>query len=208
MDDEVTLAELSVRICYDTLPSKELLFNSKFSVYSYAHNEINIPLIATTIRDSKLPFGTYILDNKTPMSGVSDSSKISRIYANYGVGAQKIPYNETWINTKIESDTVAQWAAENEIELLIICAPVFHMVRAYMTLVSSLIDKNLDKKINVYALASKMNEWKDTTISHQGKQVTSYNNFIKLENLRIIKYQEKGDIRSNKEIWNFLVNRY
>tara|TARA_Y100000389_G_scaffold86536_1_gene83216 strand:+ start:2751 stop:3374 length:624 start_codon:yes stop_codon:yes gene_type:complete len=207
MDREIHLADLSVRICFDALPPTDQLYSQNFSVYSFAHNEINIPHIADKIRKSGLNMGTFILDNKVAMSGVSKSSTVEDIYKQYGVLAQKIPYNNTWINTKIEADRIADWAHENKLKYLIVCSPVFHTVRSYMTLVSSLIDKNYDKDIKVYALGAEVVNWKSMTISHQGKKVTSFNEFIKLENDRIKVYQEKGDIKSNDEIWNYIINR-
>ena len=198
------LTRLSIRICLDSIPLK---LNGNTQIYCFAHNDINIPYIANSVKKFSNIYNVNVLKNKSYMSGVSEYKKVQELYKNKDIDTNLINYNEDWINTKIESEAVIDWLIENNVTNVIICAPVFHIVRAFMTLVSSLIDRNYDKKINVYALSGKFNDWNTETISHQGLNKTTFNNFIQIEIDRIIKYSDKGDIKSPKEIWNYIINR-
>lgn len=196
------LARLSIRICLDIIPNK---LDGKTVIYCFAHNNINLKLIADAIKDKSIIYQTYILNNKKYMSGVSQGVEVENFYKSNNINVKLIEYNEDWINTKIESNCVIDWAHKNEVKNIIICAPVFHIVRAFMTIVSSIIEKNIN--INIYALPAMVNNWNNETISHQGLNKTSFNNFIQIELDRIIKYTEKGDIKEPEEIWKYILNR-
>lgn len=192
------LTQLSMRVCYDSIPSD--LKSCDTSVYCFAHNNINIPILANTVKN--LPYSKFILKNKTFMSGVSSFSETSPLYKSSGVDVEPIEYNDTWINTKIEADVVVEWARNQNIKNLIICAPVFHMVRAYMTTVSIILKRKLD--IKVYAAVGKVDDWRKVTITHQGLNKASFNDFIIVEIERILEYQKKGDILETCRIWEYI----
>lgn len=194
------LTQLSIRILYDIIPNS-LLDNTV--IYCFAHNDINIPFIAETIKPLSNRFPIYILKNIGYMSGVSDYKDVFKCYNNFNVSTNLIPYNDNWINTKIESIAVINWCVTNNIKNLIICAPIFHIIRAYMTIVSSLSHHN----INIYAIPAQIKKWSNTTITHQGKNINSFNNFINIELDRIEKYILKGDILEPKSIWDYMLKR-
>lgn len=75
-----------------------------------------------------------------------------------------------------------------------------------MTIVSSLIDIN-SNLINIYSLPAKIDNWNNTTITHQGKNINTFNNFIEIELDRIIKYSGKKDIKKPEIIWEYIMNR-
>lgn len=192
------LTQLSMRICYDYIPDG--LSEDNTSIYCFAHNNINIPIIANAVKN--IPYSKFILENKDFMSGVSSYRDTNLLYKSLGVDVEPIEYDNTWINTKIEADVVVEWARKQNIKNLIICAPVFHMVRAYMTTVSIILSRNLN--IRVYAVAGKIDDWKKITITHQGLNKASFNDFIIVEIERIVKYQEKGDILETDRIWEYI----
>lgn len=192
---------LAIRILSDSIPNhKNRIF------YCYAHNDLNIECMAkSVINNIKEGDKVYILDNKSKMSGVSKSLIVSNQYKNLNINTNKIPYENETINTKIESNAVIEWAKKNNIKDLIICAPPFHILRAFMTIVSSAIDINY--KINIYAITGIVDNWRKMTISHQGLNKTSYNQFIELELDRISIYNKKGDIKNANIIWDYLMRR-
>lgn len=192
---------LAIRVLSDSIPNHK---NRTF--YCFAHNDINIECMAKSVKNiindnDKI----FILDNKSKMSGVSNSSIVSKQYEFFNINTNKIPYDKDSINTKIESNAVIEWAKKNNIKDLIICAPPFHILRAFMTIVSSAIDINY--KINIYTLSGLVDNWRKITISHQGLNKTSFNNFIKLELDRISIYNKKGDIKNANIIWDYLMRR-
>lgn len=195
------LTQLSIRILYDIIPDS--LLDNNTAIYCFAHNDINIPFIATTIQPFSNRFPIYILKNIGYMSGVSDYKDVIALYNSFDISTKVIEYNDNWINTKIESNAVISWCASNNIKNLIISAPIFHIIRAYMTIVSSLSDHN----INIYAIPVKINQWSNITITHQGKNRNSFNNFIKIELERIEKYILKGDILQPNIIWDYMLKR-
>lgn len=201
------LAKLSTRILCDNIPESVLLY-SKTIIYCFAHNDINLPLITKSVFELKKKYNIpcYILNNKEFMSGVSKYDEVKDYYLKNNINVLPISYNNNWINTKIESDAVIDWCIDKNIKNIIICAPVFHITRAYMTIVSSLIDINRNL-INIYSLPAKIDDWKNTTITHQGKNINSFNNFIEVELDRIIQYSEKKDIKKPEIIWEYIMNR-
>jgi hypothetical protein len=106
------------------------------------------------------------------------------------------------INTRIESEALVNWISSNNIHELVICAPPYHTLRAFMTLVSVCIEHNINTKI--YVINGKVNDWNDITITHNGTTKMSFNSVIQLELERIKKYTEKGDIYTCDKIWSYI----
>ena len=52
-----------------------------------------------------------------------------------------------------------------------------------------------------------LNKWSDITITHQGRNRNSFNNFINIELERIEKYILKGDISKPHIIWDYMLKR-
>ena len=202
------LAKLSTRILYDTIPNVITKNNNNNSiVYCFAHNDLNIPLMAKKIVEKNFNLPNYILDNKYLMSGVNSCDCVKEKYAKYNLNFETIPYDENWINTKIESDAVIKWTINKRIKNIIVCAPIFHIVRAYMTIVSSLIDSDSEENINIYALPADIMNWGKKTITHQGKNINTFNNFIEIELKRIEDYTLKSDIKLPNKIWDYILFR-
>lgn len=173
-------------------------------VYCFAHNKINIPCMVRGLKHNITNKMLCILDNKYQMSGVLPCDNNYNIYNSYGFKIETIPYDTSLnsINTRTESEAVVNWIAENNIQRLAICAPPYHTLRAFMTLVSVCIERGLNVKI--YTINGMVDDWNDITITHNGDTKTSFNNVIELELERIIKYTEKGDICVCGKIWNYI----
>lgn len=197
-------SQLSIRIIYDILP-EDLPIDTV--IYCFAHNDINIPYIAQHIKLLSNIYPVYILENINNMSGVSECKSVEKLYNSFSIPIKFIPYDNNWINTKIESKAVIDWCIKNKIKNIIICAPIFHIVRAYMTMVSSQLDKGHNIDINIYAQSAPIDKWSNTTITHQGKSINSFNNFIRIELDRIDEYALKGDIKDPQTIWEYMMKR-
>jgi hypothetical protein len=193
--------KLSIRICNDDYPQS----NGRF-FYCFAHNDINIEVMAKGIKNILQDKDkVYIIKNNIKCSGVSKYNDVIDIYNSFGIYPLMIDYKHDWINTRIESEEVINWTQKNEIKKLIICAPPFHLVRAFMTAASVIIENKYD--ISLYAIPGYVNNWRDITISHQGLNKNSFNSFIDIELERIKNYIKKGDIKSLLEIWNYIMTR-
>jgi hypothetical protein len=192
------LARISMKSSGTIVPD-----NIKY-VYCFAHNNINIPCMIKGLKSNGKIKTICILDNKRAMSGVSASDEISAIYNSYYFKTERIPYNvsNNSINTRIESESLVNWVTANNIKQLVICAPPYHTLRAFMTLVSVCIERNVN--IEIYTINGMVGDWNDITITHNGNTIKSFNSVIELELERITKYTEKGDICPWDKIWTYI----
>lgn len=192
------LANLSIKILTNIIPC------NIEHIYCFAHNNINIDCMAKTLNNHKYN-NIHILNNAKYMSGVSSYIDVSKHYKKYNITTTPLPYKESYksINTRIESEAIVDWVQYNNIENLIICAPPYHTLRAFMTLISVCIERSVN--LNLYVMNGTVENWNDNTITHGGYTNTSFNNVIELEIERIHKYTQKGDICDFNKIWNFLL---
>ena len=193
------LVDISIKLFSNNIPPNDIKH-----VYCFAHNNINISCMAKALNHYNY-YEIYLLNNKHPMSGVSSYNDVSNHYINYNIKTNPLPYNENniSINTRIESEALVEWIQTNNIKNLIICAPPYHTLRAFMTLISVCIERNI--YIKVYVINGIVDNWNDTTITHGGNTNASFNDVIELEIERIHKYTQKGDICDCNTIWNFML---
>ena len=191
------IIKLAIRILSDFwLPKNKI-------IYCFAHNDLNIRTMAMAINKNCQDYSSiYILKNNKSMSGVSNYQDVNNIYSKFDIKANFINYEHSFINTRIESEEIIKWAQKNNITELIICAPPFHILRAFMTLISASIDLNY--YIKIYCLTGIVDNWRENTISHQGNSNMSFNDFIESELKRIETYTKKGDIKETNKIWEYL----
>jgi hypothetical protein len=192
------LARISMKISGTIVPN-----NVKY-VYCFAHNNINTPCMIKGLEYNHTSKIICILDNKRAMSGVSSSDEVCAIYNSRDFKTEYIPYDikHNSINTRTESEALVNWISINNIQQLVICAPPYHTLRAFMTLISVCIERKVNAKI--YAVNGMVSDWNDITITHDGNTITSFNSVIELELERIKKYTEKGDICPSDKIWSYI----
>lgn len=173
-------------------------------IYCFAHNNINIFCMANAVKHSNF-CNIYLLNNSIHMSGVSCYHDVSDHYKKHNIKTNPIPYDEKYnsINTRLESEALVDWIQTNDIKKLVICAPPYHTLRAFMTLISVCIERNVHVKI--YVMNGFVDNWNDTTITHNGKTISTFNNVVELEIARIHKYIQKGDICNCDKIWEWLL---
>ena len=192
------LARISMKIAGTIVP------NDIKYVYCFAHNNINIPCMIKGLECYRNSKTLCILDNKRAMSGVSTVDDVCSIYNSYDFKTETIPYDcsHNSINTRTESESLVNWISANNIQRLVICAPPYHTLRAFMTLVSVCIERKVNVKI--YTINGMVSDWNDITITHNGTTRTSFNSVFELELERIAKYTEKCDICHCDKIWSYI----
>lgn len=196
---------LSVRIFCDNVP--ENMNRDETAIYCFAHHKINVPFMSRVLSYHDMMYPVYILENNTHMSGVSCFNDNKDLYQDRDIHVNPIPYHENWINTKIECDAILSFFMERNIKNIILVAPAFHIERAMMTCISSLIDKGKEQDIRLFSRAASIDDWNDNTISHQGKTECSFYDMVLLEKERVQKYTNKGDIRPVTEIKEYFKQR-
>ena len=114
--------------------------------------------------------------------------------------------NENMINTYNESLSLVDYLYKNFIEDLVVLAPVFHLPRAVLTLVSVIINNcSQDKYINIYSLAGNINNWTTKVLTHsQGKLTGTVNELFESEMKKIEDYTKKGDLLEIDRVLEYL----
>lgn len=173
-------------------------------IYCFSHHESNIKCICNKVIN--LNSKVYILGNPTSVSGINNFESNKEIYKQNNITVDSIPCpNLPIINTKIESDLIIDWAIKYNLKEIGICSPPYHLLRAYMTLVSSSIKKNYN--INIFPFSGITDDWNKKVVCHQGKNTESFNEMIDLELVRINNYTKKGDILEVKYILEYMDKR-
>ena len=106
------------------------------------------------------------------------------------------------IHTRNESEAVIDYAKQYNYSKIICIAPNFHILRATMTMISVLIDKNMH--LPCYCIFGQNNNWEAKMITHQGETIDTIDKIVDMEFERIKKYTEKEDIKSVDEILAYI----
>jgi hypothetical protein len=117
-----------------------------------------------------------------------------------------IPYHgPESLNTLTESEEIVRFCVEQSIDEIYIVAPTFHLLRAFMTLVSVILKKK--EKLKVYCYPGTNLDWEEEVFHSQGILRARRKEFITSELERIKTYQAKGDILPSEKISDYLVSR-
>ena len=171
-------------------------------VYSFAHHKDSLNGVLSTLAGKKEE--VYVLGNAKESSGVLSCSDTQELYRTHSIRTKAIPFEDDVgsINTRNESEAVIQWAVDNGVQKLYIISPSYHIVRAYMTILSVCMDKNI--RLNIVPISDIMSSSQETLITHQGKTKTSWCKILDMEMERIREYTSKKDIRSAEEVWWYM----
>lgn len=102
-------------------------------------------------------------------------------------------------NCKTQSEWLAQEIAERAIGSLFLLAPPYHIARAYLTLLASLIKKGLHTTVRVYPMTTDASPFKIIPADDQTPI-----DLFQGEVDRIIRYQETGDVATWPEFQEYL----
>lgn len=170
-------------------------------VYCFAHNSSSIETIILTLKKYNIN-KIFLINNKKSVSGVETFDYNMRIYNDNNIKVTPIDYNESIIQTKIESNAVIDYLIKHNINKIILIAPIFHILRASLTFISSAMEYNFF--INITSLLDNNCIWNNKYITHQGQNELTVDLLLDKEIERIKIYTQKGDIKDIKLILNYL----
>jgi len=181
--------------------SNKIIYNSNTLVYCFSHKISSLDPMINMLKIHNIN-KIHIIKNLYSVSGVESYDKIVKKYNDNNIECNLIQFNYDIIQTKYESDTVIKYAIDNMYNKIIIVAPIFHILRSTMTLISSTIQQN--KNIDITSIINHTSNWNDNYITHQGNCNDTITNILDYEFERILKYIAKKDIKSCEEIWEYL----
>ncbi|CAD7929143.1 unnamed protein product [Amoebophrya sp. A120] len=91
-----------------------------------------------------------------------------------------------------------------EIRNLVIIAPTIHLLRAFVTTVSVLIEKNMTDSVNVFAYPGTATDWEGSVVHSQGITTGTRSALLDGELDRIARYHEKGDLVDPNAVLEYL----
>ena len=190
------LLKLSTRIY-----SNPIIFNSDTMVYCFSHKISTLDPMINMLKKYKIN-KVHIIKNLEAISGVETYDKIVEKYKENNIECILIPFNYNIIQTKYESNIVIKHASDFLYKNIIIVAPIFHILRATMTMISSAIEQ--ESNLGIISIINDTSQWNQQCITHQGLTNDTIINTLELEFDRILKYMTKGDIKSTQKIWEYL----
>jgi len=156
-------------------------------VYCFSHHVSTIKHLIPGLVRAGIAV-VHILRNEQALSGVAHWQTIQAEYAKYGIETRLIPFDQPLIHTRNESEAVITYARQKGITHIIICAPIFHMLRAFLTIASC-----ANGEVYLRVITPEGDEGV-TYITHQGQSNDTAENLLPIEYARIRTYIEKGDI--------------
>lgn len=172
-------------------------------IYCFAHNYSCLDPIITTLKKYNIK-KIHLINNQKKMSGVDIYETNKLKYNQNNISVDPIEFEQPLIHTKNESNAVVEYMIKNKIKKIILIAPVFHILRASLTFISTLIDHQLS--IDVSSLLDNNCDWSNYYTTHQGISQLNTSHLIDKEIERITTYTQKGDIKPLDEIMDFITN--
>ena len=106
------------------------------------------------------------------------------------------------LHTLIEATALVQYARMHHVHKLLIVAPPFHQLRAFMTVVT--VARRELPELRVYNRVGGSLPWQEVVVHSQGTLQCQRRELIQSELDRIDRYQQKGDLAPKDEILNYL----
>lgn len=181
--------------------SNPIEIDSNTLVYCLSHNLSMLDDMIYSLQRYNIE-KIHIIKNQHAMSGVPNYNNVVEKYSLFAIDTELIPFEYDIIHTKNESNAVLKYALEHNYKRIILVAPIFHILRASMTMISSAIENMAN--IKFCSIINQTSTWNTLCSTHQGHTYTTLYNTLDLEFERIVKYMEKGDIKNCGEIWQYL----
>lgn len=109
------------------------------------------------------------------------------------------------LNTLTESEGVVEYARAEGLKRVVVVAPPFHQVRAFVTAVS--VALRAYPTLDLYSFPGRPLSWNETVIHSQGVLRDRRAALISAEVERIHRYREKGDLVSPSVVLDYLDRR-
>jgi hypothetical protein len=114
-----------------------------------------------------------------------------------------VPIGQTaTLNTLIESEALVQFALQQKFNSLIVVAPPFQQLRAFMTAVTVALKKF--PQLQIYSHPAVAMSWEEEVVHSQGTLRATRKKLIHTELERIHTYQLKGDLASFEQVMVYL----
>ena len=202
----MAMNELIIRALCDVRP--ETAANGAVLFSQTTDNQNSVFSAAKLILEDKLAEKILVVKSG-PVSGYpgfstwrSELGKLG-IQSNRIVGVELRKNNS--LNTLIESEAIINYAAQKEYHSLYVVSSPFHQLRAFMTLVTVALRYYPD--LRIFSYTGIPLPWLDRVVHSQGTLSGIRKDLIKAEFDRIEKYQQKGDLASEREIIEYLNRR-
>lgn len=109
------------------------------------------------------------------------------------------------IHTLIESEALIRFAKQKRYSSLMVIAPPFQQLRAFMTAVTVALREY--PELLLYSSPAVAMPWQDIVVHSQGTLEATRSDLIQIELERIEKYQNQGDLTSLAEVITYMNNR-
>jgi len=171
-------------------------------IYIYANQPHFYKFIFENIHLLEEDTKICLLDSPPSMSGYEGFEKTRDLLMNnYGIKEDNIvpiPFlyaHEDMINTMNESLSVVRYFFNNNIKNVLIGSVVFHLPRAFLSLLSSSIEQ--EHNMNIFCLKSGfIQDWDASYVHSQGILEASVYDLLNIELQKINIYHNKGDLVS------------
>lgn len=180
-------------------------------LYIYAHQPHFYPSMFNIMTKIHSDTKVYLLDSPPGMSGYRGFNETKQILLNETNIEEKmiipIPFkfvDEGMVNTFNESKNLVLYLNKHSIKNIMISSPIFHLPRAFITLVSV-----LGRDINVFChRCGYIQDWNLGKYTHsQGVLKNTTSKLLESEIDKISLYHKKGDLISISEVLDYLDNR-
>jgi hypothetical protein len=109
------------------------------------------------------------------------------------------------LNTLTEAMATVRYAKQKNMTSILVVAPPFHQLRAFITTVSIALREF--PELQIYNRVGMALPWQETVFHHQGILEYRRSDLIHTELERIERYQAKGDLAPTAEILDYLNQR-
>ncbi len=144
-----------------------------------------------------------------PMSGYGGADRCRDGLETIGIPSGSIhgipAVDTTSINTLIESQALIPYAEEQGMKALIVVAPPFHLLRAFMTAVT--VALTVHPKLMLYSYPGATLPWMEMVAHSQGTLRAPRRQLIQEELMRIQTYQKKGDLAPFETVLGYMDRR-
>ena len=206
MERLAEILELAVRALCDELPKKTA---DGAYLYSETIENQSSVLVAAGELITKNIVKMIVLPGSPARCGYPGQDVWNVELLKAGISADRIACTEAssapLLHTRSEAEALMQLAKAKAWKSILVVAPSFHQLRAFMTTVSVALD--VYPEISVYSYPGKFLPWDEEVTHSQGKLRGKRREFIYEELKRIETYMAKGDLRPLSDIVDYLNRR-
>jgi hypothetical protein len=203
---EPLLIELLTRTLCDTLPAAQL-----DGAYLFAQTADNQQSVFATALDlfRQQQVKKILISGAKPISGYPGFAAWQQELVSLGLPEVVLtavpPTDPSVLHTRIEAESLVRWAREQNYGRLVVVAPPFQQLRAFMTAVSLVLEQFPD--LQIYNQVGAALPWREMVVHSQGKLHCERRELIQHELDRIKTYQDKGDLAPTQTVLIYLNQR-